>query len=56
MLANIVLHTPLGGVKRLFFFSESSHVAYQINGNEEENTVQATNYFAFLMRSKVIFI
>ena len=38
------LHTPLtpGGVKRpFFFFSESSHVACQINGNEAENTMQA---------------
>ena len=24
-----------------FFFSESSHVAYQINGNEVKNTMQA---------------
>ena len=36
MLANFLpLHTlnPWGGVKRTFFsFSESSHVAYQING------------------------
>ena len=38
MLANILpLHTPstpgVGSKSLLFFFSESSHVAYQINGN-----------------------
>ena len=35
---------PRGEVKRSFF-SESSHVTYQINGNEEHN---ASKYFALL--------
>ena len=30
------------GSKGLFFSSESSHVAYQINKNEAENTMEAT--------------
>ena len=45
MLANaLLLHTPLIpglGSKVNFFYSESSHVAGQINGNEAENTLQA---------------
>ena len=48
MLANVLhLHTPLpplGGVKKpFFFFSESSHVANQMNGIEAENTIRANN-------------
>ena len=37
MLANMLpLHTPftLGWGQKVNFFSESSHVAYQINGDE----------------------
>ena len=46
MLANVLfLHTPFSpevGLQGQFvFFSESSHVACQINGNEAENTMQA---------------
>ena len=46
MLANsLPLHTPLtsrvGSNGQLFFFSESCHVAYQINRNEADNTMQA---------------
>ena len=45
MLANTLpLHTPLApGLesKCHFFYSESSHVANQINGNEAEITMQA---------------
>ena len=53
MLANILpLHlpfTPGVGSKGhvFFFFSESSRVAYQINRNEAENTMQA-NILPFL--------
>ena len=31
-----------------FFFSESSHGAYQINGNEAENTMQANILLCFI--------
>ena len=44
MLANSKpLHAPLtpGLGSKVFFFSESSHVAYQINGNEAWNNIQA---------------
>ena len=44
MLNSLPLHTPLtpevGSKGRFVFFSESSHVACQIIGNEAENTVQ----------------
>ena len=39
----------MGGVKRsFFFFSESSHVAYQIYRNEAENTMQANVLLLFI--------
>ena len=45
MLANIspvlLPLTPGVGSNCHFFFSESSYVAYQINGNEVKNTMQA---------------
>ena len=45
MLASVLsLHTPLVpglGSKGFFIFSERSHVACQINGNETEYTMQA---------------
>ena len=46
MLSNS-LHTPLthevGQKCHCFFLSESSHVAYQNNGNEAENTMQSNS-------------
>ena len=43
---SLPLHTSLTfgiGSIGLFFFSENSHVAYQINGHEAENSMQANS-------------
>ena len=58
MLANILpFHTPIDpwvrGQRVIYLFSESSHVACQINRNEAENKMQA-NILPFYTPTKIV--